>query len=45
MVATALVTTVVLQWRSHYLAERRLDSLRVKTASVLRRSERTFHEV
>jgi hypothetical protein len=45
MVATALVTTVVLQWRSHYLAERRLDSLRVRTASVMLRSERTFDEV
>jgi hypothetical protein len=44
MVATALVTTVVLQWRSHYLAEGRLDLLQARTASVLLRLERSFDE-
>ena len=44
MVATALVTTVVLQWRSHDQAERRLESLRARTASVPLRSERSYDE-
>lgn len=44
MVATALVTTVVLQWRSHCLAEGRLDSMRARTVNVLRRSEKSFDE-
>ena len=44
MVATALVTTVVLQLRSHYLAEGRLDSLRARTVNALHRSERFFDE-
>jgi hypothetical protein len=44
IVATALVTTVVLQLRSHYVAERHLDSLRARTASIMFRSERIFDE-